>query len=307
MSFVLIIWQICLYFSDICEQMNKKKKSSVFFNYLNERFRFVIIADNTLKERLSLRLSRLNSFIVFVSCSLLLLLFLLLIIVYSPLKEYIPGKSRLEVQKNLLDLRIQIDSLELELKTQDLYLENINAIIRGEKLNENSLVLKKDSVISSTEEIIFKKSTSDSLLRSHVESEETGVLFNNSRIKSNGVVFFKPVIGMISDTYNKQTKHFGVDIVAKKNSPINSVLDGTIIISHWSSSNGYVIGVQHENNFISIYKHNSLLLKNVGDLVLAGEKIAVIGNSGEFSSGPHLHFELWNNGAPVDPEIYIKF
>ena len=287
--------------------MNKKKKSSVFFDYLNEKYRFVIITDNTLKERLSLRLSRLNSFVVFVSCSLFLLFLFFLFIVYSPLKEYIPGKSRLEVQKNLLDLRIQIDSLELELKTQDLYLENINAIIRGETLVENSLEFKKDSVFYSTEKIVFEKSNSDSLLRSRVEAEETGVLFNNSRIKSKGVVFFKPVTGMISDAYNKQTKHFGVDVVAKKNSPINSVLDGTIIISHWSSGNGYVIGVQHENNFISIYKHNSLLLKNVGDFVLAGEKIAVIGNSGEFSSGPHLHFELWNNGAPVNPENYIKF
>lgn len=287
--------------------MNKKKNPSAFFNYLNERYRFVVITDNTFKERFSLRLSRLNSFVLLASSLLLFAFLLFLFVIYSPLKEYIPGKSTLEVQKNLLALRVRADSLEMMITTRDIYLENIGVIMRGGDLTEINLLSKQDSVLSPLEMIDFETSKPDSLLRIRVESEETGVLFNNHRLDVRGMVFFKPVNGLISDVYNKKSKHFGVDLVAKKNSSINSVLDGTVIISHWSSTNGYVIGLQHEDNFISIYKHNSLLLKDVGDFVLAGDKIAIIGNSGEFSSGPHLHFELWHSGAPVNPENYIKF
>ena len=121
------------------------------------------------------------------------------------------------------------------------------------------------------------------------------------------MVFFTPVYGLITDVYDGKTKHFGIDIVAKEKSRISSVLDGSVIVSHWTAETGYVIVVQHKNDYVSIYKHNSVLLKGVGDFVNGGEHIAVIGNSGELSSGPHLHFELWHKGAPVNPEDYISF
>ena len=120
-------------------------------------------------------------------------------------------------------------------------------------------------------------------------------------------MFFTPVYGLISDVYSVDSKHFGIDLVAKEKSRIATVLDGTIIVSHWNSETGYVIVVQHKNDFISLYKHNSVLLKEVGDFVSAGDHIAIIGNSGELSTGPHLHFELWHKGIPVNPENYISF
>ena len=120
-------------------------------------------------------------------------------------------------------------------------------------------------------------------------------------------MFFTPLSGLISDGYNNKTKHFGIDLVAKEKSRISSVLEGTVIISHWAYETGYVIGVQHKNDYLSFYKHNSVLLKSVGDYVNAGDHIAIIGNSGELSSGPHLHFELWHKGTPVNPENYISF
>ena len=144
-------------------------------------------------------------------------------------------------------------------------------------------------------------------MRKYVETEETGSLYEKKSRKIKQYVFFTPINGVISDSYDRKIKHFGIDIVAKKGSYISSVLDGVVILSTWTSETGYVLILQHKSDFISLYKHNSLLLKEVGDFVSAGEKIAIIGNSGEFSSGPHLHFELWNKGAPVNPEEYISF
>jgi murein DD-endopeptidase MepM/ murein hydrolase activator NlpD len=132
-------------------------------------------------------------------------------------------------------------------------------------------------------------------------------LFQLSAAGNNYLMFFTPISGLITDVHNSKIKHFGVDLVGKEKSRISSVLDGTVIISHWTSETGYVIAIQHENDYISLYKHNSLLLKEVGEIVTAGEHVAVIGSSGELSSGPHLHFELWHKGASVNPEDYISF
>jgi murein DD-endopeptidase MepM/ murein hydrolase activator NlpD len=120
-------------------------------------------------------------------------------------------------------------------------------------------------------------------------------------------MFFSPISGMITDRFNAKNKHLGIDLVAREKTRISSVLGGTIVISQWTSETGYVIGVQHKNDYLSLYKHNSVLLKTVGDFVNAGDPISIIGNSGELSSGPHLHFELWHQGIPVNPEDYILF
>ena len=185
------------------------------------------------------------------------------------------------------------------------YLENINNIISGNELitptESNNSVFEKEN------EIIFEKSKADSLLRLSVEVEDKGSIYVKSVSDNNYLIFFTPLSGLISDVYNSKTKHFGVDLVAKDKSRISSVLDGTVIISHWTSETGYVIAIQHKNDYVSLYKHNSSLLKEVGDFVNAGDHIAVIGNSGELSSGPHLHFELWHKGTPANPEDYISF
>ena len=168
-------------------------------------------------------------------------------------------------------------------------------------IESNEITAKQEN------EIVFEKSKEDSLLRLSVEAEDKSSIYIKSVSENNYLMFFTPLSGLISDGYNSKTKHFGVDLVAKEKSRISSVLDGTVIISHWTSETGYVIAIQHKNDYVSLYKHNSLLLKEVGDFVNAGDHIAIIGNSGELSSGPHLHFELWHKGTPVNPENYISF
>ncbi len=285
--------------------MGDKKSRKKYWSKLWHKYRFVIMTESSFEEKLSLTFSRLNIFIftgVFVFACFFSALFL---IAYTPLSEYIPGKSSSEVQKNLIELSLKADSLEGLLYNQTVYLENINNIISGNKLITPTK--NDDSISKKDDEIIFEKSKADSLLRLSVEAEDKSSIYVESISNNNYLMFFTPLSGLISDKYNSKLKHFGVDLVAKDKSRISSVLDGTVIISHWTSETGYVIAIQHKNDYISLYKHNSLLLKEVGEFVNAGDHIAIIGNSGELSSGPHLHFELWHKGAPVNPEDYISF
>ncbi|MBT3621911.1 MAG: M23 family metallopeptidase [Flavobacteriales bacterium] len=284
--------------------MQDKEGREKYWTKLLHKYRFVIINDDSFEERLSLKLSRFNV-LAFTGIFVFICFFsTLLLIAYTPLSEYVPGKSTIEVQKDLIKLSIKSDSLENILLNRAVYIDNINNIINGNEL----IVPSEGSIIENTDiEVSFEKSKEDSLLRVSVEAEDKSSIYIKSVSENNYLMFFTPLTGLISDGYNSKTKHFGVDLVAKEKSRISSVLDGTVIISHWTSETGHVIAIQHKNDYISLYKHNSVLLKSVGDYVNAGDHIAIIGNSGELSSGPHLHFELWHKGTPVNPENYISF
>jgi len=285
--------------------MKDKQKEKGYWSRLIQKYRFVIQSDNSFEEKFTLTLSFLTVFLFTGLFIFICFLFNLLLINYTPLNKYVAGKSSSEVQKQLSTLSLKCDSLEDVMLNREVYLKNINNIINGNKPTPPKegapFVIQKES------ELPFKKSKADSLLRQSVEAEDNSSIYTNDVVENNYLVFFTPISGLITDVYNTKIKHFGVDIVAKEKSRISSVLDGSVIISHWTIETGYVIMVQHKNDYISIYKHNSLLLKEVGDFVSAGEHIAIIGNSGELSSGPHLHFELWHKGAPVNPENYISF
>ena len=286
--------------------MTNNKPRTKVFQFLLQRYRIVIIADNSLEERMSIRFSILK-FFALISAVLAIVVFITLFIVTnSSLSQYIPGRSKDDVLQSLIGLNVKADSLQASLNQRDAYLNNIESVLSG---NDSFLIsnnnLSAEAAIA-LEKISFEASKEDSILRFVVENEERGSL-NYVKKDDDNFVFFPPVIGYISDTFNFQKKHFAVDLVAKKNSKVSSVLAGTVVVSDWSSEVGYFIGIQHKDNYISFYKHNSSLLKKVGDYVSAGEHIAVIGNSGEFSTGPHLHFELWHNGSPVNPLDYIKF
>ena len=285
--------------------MQDKEGREKYWSKLFHKYRFVIMKDSSFEEKLSVKLTRINV-IAFV-CTLVFLCFfsIMLLIAYTPLSEYVPGKSSIEVQKSLIELNIKSDSLEAILANRSIYLENINKIINGEELvTPENYAEKMNTQIP----VSFEKSKEDSLFRVKVEAEDKSSIHKkHNPVSSNTLMFFTPLSGLISDGYNNKTKHFGIDLVAKEKSRISSVLEGTVIISHWAYETGYVIGVQHRNDYLSFYKHNSVLLKSVGDYVNAGDHIAIIGNSGEFSSGPHLHFELWHKGTPVNPENYISF
>ena len=286
--------------------MQDKEGREKYWSKLFHKYRFVIMTDNSFEEKLSAKLSRINV-ISFVSAIFFIFIFITIILItYTPLSEYVPGKSSADVQKNLIKLNIKADSLKIILLKKSVYLENINKIINGEKLvsPENS-----EKIANTPTPVSFEKSKEDSIFRVKLETQDRSSIYNkkNSNNKNTNLVFFTPLLGLISDRYNQKTKHFGIDLVAKEKSRISSVLDGTVVISHWAYETGYVIGVQHNNEYLSFYKHNSVLLKSVGDYVNAGDHIAIIGNSGELSSGPHLHFELWYKGASVNPEDYISF
>ena len=284
--------------------MQDKEGREKYWSKLFHKYRFVIMKDSSFEEKLSVKLTRINV-IAFVATLVFLCFFsTMLLIAYTPLSEYVPGKSSIEVQKSLIELNIKSDSLEAILVNRSIYLENINKIINGEEL----VTPENYAEITNTQiPISFEKSKEDSLFRVKVEAEDKSSIYKKDNPNNNTLIFFTPLTGLISDGYNNKTKHFGIDLVAKEKSRISSVLEGTVIISHWAYETGYVIGVQHKNDYLSFYKHNSVLLKSVGDYVNAGDHIAIIGNSGELSSGPHLHFELWHKGIPVNPENYISF
>ena len=285
--------------------MQDKEGREKYWSKLFHKYRFVIMTDNSFEEKLSVKLTRINV-IAFVFTLVFFCFFsTMLLIAYTPLSEYVPGKSSVEVQKGLIELNIKSDSLEAILLNRSIYLENINKIINGEVLVNPE---NYEEITNTQIPISFEKSKEDSLFRLKVETEDKSSIYKNDNTKNNtNLMFFTPLTGLISDGYNNKTKHFGIDLVAKEKSRISSVLEGTVIISHWAYETGNVIGVQHKNGYLSFYKHNSVLLKSVGDYVNAGDHIAIIGNSGELSSGPHLHFELWHKGVPVNPENYISF
>ena len=285
--------------------MQDKEGREKYWSKLFHKYRFVIMKDSSFEEKLSVKLTRINVIAFLATLVFLCFFSTMLLIAYTPLSEYVPGKSSIEVQKSLIELNIKSDSLEAILVSRSVYLENINKIINGEELvTPENYAEKMNTQIP----VSFEKSKEDSLFRVKVEAEDKSSIYKKNKPNNNTtLMFFTPLTGLISDGYNNKTKHFGIDLVAKEKSRISSVLEGTVIISHWAYETGYVIGVQHRNDYLSFYKHNSVLLKSVGDYVNAGDHIAIIGNSGEFSSGPHLHFELWHKGIPVNPENYISF
>jgi len=284
--------------------MADKKRFSLFWKKALHKYRFVIMTDDSFEEKISLKLSLLTVFSFIGGVVFFCFFIAVLLLTTTPLIEYVPGKATAEVQQELVSLTVKSDSLLVVLNSQQSYLQNIRNIISGNDLVSPKIIQSTKNPIS---EMSFEASAADSILRLDVESEDVGVIKTSHKNHTDVLVFFPPVKGLITDSFNAKTKHFGVDLVAREKTRISAILEGTVIISNWTHETGYVIGIQHKNNYVSIYKHNSLLLSAVGDFVNVGDPIAIIGNSGELSSGPHLHFELWHQGEPVNPENYILF
>jgi murein DD-endopeptidase MepM/ murein hydrolase activator NlpD len=295
------------------EPPKKRKKKSRWYTKLRSKYRLVFMNDQTLEERFTFRLSRLNVFVALGILTIILIFLTSILIAFTPLREYIPGYTNVNLQRSLYEMEIRTDSIERALELKDRYLQNIKDIINGTGFR-NEVPVSKDSARHYSG-LKITHSIEDSLLRDEVETQAKYSLYRmensdeaSRKKRSLGtVLFFVPLKGVVTNTFDPAQQHFGVDIVAKNNEAIKSVLDGTVIFSDWTVETGYVIAIQHPQNIVSIYKHNSALLKRLGDVVKAGEPIAVIGESGELKTGPHLHFELWSDGTPLDPRDYISF
>lgn len=270
------------------------------------KYRLVILNKDTFEERFSLRLNRLNVFVYSSLFVIVLISLTIVLIAFTGLREYIPGYSSMTVTRQAIELEQRVDSLQVVLEENEQYLRSIQLVLSGnvEPLELDQEAIKRDPKDKS-DRIKTSLSISDSLLRNRVAQEDK----YNPLVKDDPVnlVLFPPVKGEISQGFSLENKHYAVDIIPEPHTPVKSVADGTIIFAEWSVDTGNVIIVKHNNNLLSVYKHNASLTKKQGDLVKAGEVIGTVGNSGVLSTGPHLHFELWYDGYPMDPTNLIEF
>jgi len=293
--------------------MDRSNKKKSFLKKLRNQYRFAVFNEQTYEELFVFRLSRLNVVTIFGTLGIVLVVLVTFLIAFTSLREYIPGypdsNQRLLIVRNTQ----RVDSLFIEIEKRDKFINSFQAILRGE--NPDSIALN-DGVPEISNQpapnMNFSRSQEDSIFRVRVEKEERFNLSvrNQSPVKEvalENTFFFSPIKGMIVNGFGETKNHYGVDILAATGSHVSAVMDGMVVFSGWTVETGYVIQIQHPNNIISIYKHNQNLLKEVGQLVKAGEAIARVGNSGELTSGPHLHFELWFNGTPLNPAEYISF
>ena len=284
------------------------KTKQKFREKLRRQYRLVILNDSTFEERLSVKLTRLNVIIIGSTSLVLLVLLLGSMIVFTPLKEYIPGYADVDLRRDLNRLYMKTDSLEKELDAKSLFLASIRNVVSGD-IDVSALDEERPSDGLDLPEIVDTVSEEELRLREAMESQNLDIQAGLSPEESlfDRLNFFTPVRGIITQTFNSGLKHYAVDIATAENASVKATLDGTVVQATYSIETGYVVVLQHNNNLISAYKHNSSLLKKVGTFVRAGEAIAIAGDSGELSTGPHLHFEIWFNGTPVNPQDLIRF
>ncbi len=273
---------------------------------LNDRYRLIIYNDTTFQSVWSIKLTRLKVFTIMSILSAVMMIVVILIIATTGLREYIPGYPKAEYRQMLIATALKIDSLENELYKRDRFFNDIQAIISGE-VPQN--FLHPDTMVPHDFTKI-ENYNHDSVFQDKLLAEQTSLSIDPPSARTlnlSQINFFVPVKGIITNRFKSTPDHLGVDLVSEPNARISAIMDGTVIFAGWTLETGYVLFIQHDINLISAYKHNSVLLKKKGDRIKAGEAIAIIGNTGELTTGPHLHFELWHHGTALDPEKYIDF
>lgn len=290
--------------------MPEEKKKRKRIRKLLNRYRLVVMNDDTFEERLSLSLTPLRVFTLASLGAIIIISVTTYIIAFTPLREYIPGYGGGSSRRDVLNLTMKVDSLEKATSNKERFYSSLKNVLDGRPELNDTINTKGERKPVDYNKISVNRSTADSMLRVEVERADYG---SSITVASAGLAdvaganFYKPVVGILTSKFNPIQKHYGVDIAAPADEPVKSVLDGTVIASTWTIEYGNTIQVQHGGNMVSTYKHNSALLKKEGDAVKAGEVIALVGEEGQHSTGPHLHFELWYNGTPVNPNDYINF
>ncbi len=284
----------------------KHTKRSELWKKICFRYKLSFVNENTLEEVFALRISRLSGFLAFAVVAFLLIALTSIVIIKTPIRNYLPGYMDNEIRQLVTEYALRADSLEEVLSKQSLYLKNIGGVLRGDLQIDS--VQKIDSLKEKIEPELEKTKLTEKFVRKFEEEEKynLGVLNSSVSIPDN-ILFYRPVRGVISSHFSSREKHYGTDIAASPNESILSTLKGTVFFAGFDVNAGYMIQIQHKNGFISVYKHCAKILKNTGDEVNAGEVIALVGNTGQLTTGPHLHFELWYKGSPVDPEEFIAF
>jgi murein DD-endopeptidase MepM/ murein hydrolase activator NlpD len=287
--------------------MSEKSEKRSFWEKFKHKYRLSIYRDETFEELLNLRLTKLNVLAIVGIGVFAFLIIVISVIAYTPARELIPGYPDEKTVRNIYLNNYRLDSLEIEIAKRDAYFENLRRIISGEKPDQ---MIKSSDTSSTPKSASYRRTTQDSVLNKMFDADQFGLSITenrNVRPAFFNVMFFPPVKGIVTNAFNSGKNHYGTDIVAGLDEVVKATLPGTVTMSGWTIETGNVIQLQHADNIISVYKHNAELLKHMGDHVKAGEPIAIIGNSGELTTGPHLHFELWYNGTPLNPQDYISF
>ncbi|OEK06867.1 M23 family metallopeptidase [Roseivirga misakiensis] len=275
-------------------------------NWLNARHIFIIQNEEDFSEKATYKFTYAR-IVFFAFLTFLVVLTISIYLVNTVMAQWFdPRYAEQETRKDLVQMSISLDSLTQELESRDRFITSFKKIMKGDVSTDEVTADQPVRQVSGTDteqlertDSIFKaefEQGSDFLLTGEIQNDELRQLY-----------FFSPITGTISESFDPQGGHFGVDIVSKKDEPVRSIADGTVIMASWTQSEGNVIAVQHRDDLISLYKHNATLIKEVGDYITAGEIVAIIGNTGELTSGPHLHFELWYNGSAVNPVEFISF
>lgn len=301
---------------------NIKLNREFFTKRLHTKYHLLILDKETLEEKISFQLTRMNVYIVASTIFVVLFGLIFSLLTFTPLREYIPGYADVGMRKDILQLNSTADSLSEVIQMQNQFINNLQMVLNGEDMDSVQLQMlaqdmdqeetaKSKKVAHKDVQLSHKTSKDDSILRDKMEKEEIYAITQQQGVSPASLMkqlsWTPPVEGLVTNTYNIGGNHWGIDMVAKEKEPIRAVADGRVIFSAWTLDTGNVIAIQHDSNWITFYKHNSELLKKSGATVKAGDAIAIIGNSGELSSGPHLHFEMWHNGKPQNPAEYFNF
>lgn len=281
------------------------KERKTFSNWLTNKYLLIIRNEEDFAEKRNYQFTYAKGIAIGVTMFLIILSISILLVNTFLSKWFDPRYAERQLNKKLIELTVKVDSLENQNDIKDNYINTFKTMLTGgvESAIDNE---SKDEKVENVN--IDYVAPIDNKIRKEFEQED----FDVNPLTSGGmdnvlhVHLFKPIDGIIVEDYSPEKDHYAVDIVAKKDEPVKSVASGTVIIASWTDDTGYVIGVQHENELISFYKHNSVLLKKIGDFVQAGDILGIIGNSGDLTTGPHLHFELWHAGIPINPKNYIS-
>jgi murein DD-endopeptidase MepM/ murein hydrolase activator NlpD len=292
----------------MAKKQDDKGEKKKLYERLRNHYKLVILNIDTFEERFSLLLTPMNVILIGGSSLVIIILLTFALLGWTPLRFYLPGYSEdYRVKRLAVEAYLKSDSMETALAQRDLFIDNMQRVLRG----EIDTLIDAD-VIAELEfdpkKANYARSTEDSILRAEIEKEDLVNLSPNfNRDDKTSYLLFPPVKGTITDKFNPQREHFGIDVAAAKDAAIKAIDEGTVTLAAYTAETGYIIQIQHDNDLISVYKHNSSLLKKQGDKVRAGEAVAIIGETGEYSSGPHLHFEMWRNGVALNPEIFFSF